>query len=227
MPITTEPKGPKPNVPQTAKVVIQYQNTTDPARRAANIFHVTGIPASGLTDLMLNTFATSFSSNWATALAGVLGTTWQIISCEVVMIDGSGLIGADITVHTGTASTAAMPPNCAVVVSWKATQVTWRGGRPRTYIPGVTAGALSHADDSAISNTFAAALVSQMKAFINNIDATTVNGSTVALCAVSYFSKGAFRSPPLVVQFFAPQVHQRVASQRRRSGKEGLFLTSS
>lgn len=227
MPITTEPKGPKPHIAGAYKVQVIFQNTTDPARRAANVFHVNQLTVAPPTVAQLNSYAASFSSAYATALAGVLGTTWKIISCVVTALDGSGLQGTDNTSHTGTASTPAMPPGNAVTVSWTAVGQSWRGGRARTYIPGVTSGCLVNPDDSAITVSFANALVSQMKTFLNAVIALNLNGVQTNLVLVSYFSKGAFRSPPLTAQILAPLVHQRVSSQRRRSGKEATFGVSS
>lgn len=228
MPITTEPKGPKPPVGGLIKVQFQYQQISDPSRRAANILHYSTFNATHTpTNTDLAAWVATLSSDWANALSGVLSTNWKIISATATMLDGSGNQGVDTTSHTGTASTVALPPGTSVVVTWKASGVSWRGGRPRTYLPGVTSGCQTAGDDSSITTSFASALVSQMKTYITNGNAIALAGGTTNLTVVSYFSKGAFRIPPQLFPISAPVVHQRLASQRRRSGKEGTFLVSS
>jgi hypothetical protein len=65
--------------------------------------------------------------------------------------------------------------------------------------------------------------------FLTQVNATTVTGGTISLGTISYFNRTINPTPPYLrtVPVFFPylgvKIHERLDSQRRRSGKESSF----
>lgn len=116
----------------------------------------------------------------------------------------------------GTGSGTVLPANTAVVLSWLSSAF-WRGGKPRTYIPGVQSGFAdtNHSLLDASRTTFA----TQAEALRNNVNGITtpaVDKTTMGF--VSYASGKVWRSTPLFLPFSGVVVHDRLGTQRRRLG---------
>lgn len=223
MPITTEPKGSKPPIANVAKVSITYANTLDAKLTAANVFYVksAGITAA-LASTGINTFIGSFESAWKTRMLPFIAPQGKLIGVKFATVDGNGLQGFGVFSDVGTAGSGALPPQCAIAITWLGQGVTWRGGRPRTYLPNVPSGNVGGSVASLVSG-IALSMANAAVGFMNDIAALTIAGSSVALGTVSYYSRGAFRTPPLWVPYVGAVVHDRLDSQRRRSGKERLY----
>jgi hypothetical protein len=119
---------------------------------------------------------------------------------------------------TGTGTTV-LEAGLAAVLSWL-TSGYWRGGKPRTYLPGAT-GNISATAQSQWSSAFLTAMQTAAGTFRTDINGitggTTITGTALGL--VSFFSAGSPRVPPLFFAFTGVKIHPRVAHQRRRDGK--------
>jgi hypothetical protein len=115
-----------------------------------------------------------------------------------------------------------LAPQSAVCWSWSIA-ASYRGGKPRTYLPGIPQSALSDPNGAAITPTYATALEGYGVAFKSAVNSITVSPSGIELGSPSYFLHNAVRPTPIFFPFLACTVHERVDSQRRRSGKESSY----
>jgi hypothetical protein len=134
----------------------------------------------------------------------------------------SGAVATDTTPAPGGAGGIAFPPSVAWVTSWRS-GATWRGGRPRSYWPGAPEALTSNSSSAEIITAQNANLQSDSAAFLTAMNAIVLGGITGACGFPSYFTKGAFRPTPVFFPFSSAAVHGRLASQRRRTGKERGF----
>lgn len=222
MAIKTEPKGPKPPLAGLVKVVMTYQSDSIPIARAANVMHAISTPVISYSQANIATLATDFYNAWVTAAMPSISAHWTLVACTVTALDGTGLQSTQQGTTIGGASGNANPPQCACCVSWRA-PFSWRGGRPRTYLPGVPVSGQVAAGYAALSTGFTAPLAARMVTFLATVNTFTFSGSIMQLGFPSYYTRGAFRPVPLFFSMTSAVVHDRLDSQRRRSGKESVF----
>lgn len=136
--------------------------------------------------------------------------------------------GQDLTADTGVASSASsaavggiaanpLPANCALVVSWPEA-LRYRGGHPRTYIAGLTAG--QQIDPRHVSVEYAGEIrdaLNQIKADMHTVVHGGVAG--VEFGALHRVKDKVNRNPPLFTPFGPATANTRIDSQRRRLGK--------
>jgi hypothetical protein len=219
----TEPTGPRPPIVNTAKVVYLTALTADPARIANNIFHFQlGVPANPLTNAQMVSLASQTLPLYASFVSYSLTSGAKVLAATATALDGSGAQGVATGSTVGGDPGQPLPPQCAVGVTWKAA-FSWRGGRPRTYLPFVTNNALNSPGDSTLSASWSGNVASHADAFISACNLLTIGSQSVTLGFVSYFHNYAFRTPPLFYFYTQGVVHERMDSQRRRSGKESAF----
>lgn len=125
----------------------------------------------------------------------------------------------------GTAGGPACPPQVAVCISWSIAEV-YRGGKPRTYVPGIPQSAVSTASTSQLASSYAASMRTSAQAILSGINTMTVTGGgAFQMGTVSYHSAHAVRPVPLFRSFISSRVHERLDSQRRRNGPESRYPT--
>lgn len=152
--------------------------------------------------------------------------TWSTITVSDLGGDAGQLIGACSI--TGAVSGTALPPQCAVALSWGITG-RWRGGKPRTYIPGIPHTAQTADPGAALAPTYVTSANAAAAAFQLAVNSIAVTGGLAELGVVSYYNKTAnptpphLRSTPMWFPYTGHRVHARLDSQRRRSGKESAF----
>jgi hypothetical protein len=171
----------------------------------------------------MNAFATAFRTTFNSHFIGTFTSDWKTTGVVATMLDGTGTTGLDPTSTSGTNAPPTFPPQVALTLTWKAS-IFWRGGKPRTYIPGIPTSACANAGSSLLLGSFTSAVQAQAGLFnlgVNGI--TSFSPNTVTLGFVSYFSRGAFRTPPVFFPFNNVVIHDRLDSQRRRSGKESSY----
>lgn len=188
----------------------------------ANVFWLmtvaAGLPAAG----DVNQLANVMYQNYSNAFMSHLDAACTFERCRVTYFpDGADtVIFGEHTASTpgGVATTALMPASSSVVVSWFAS-VYWRGGKPRTYLPGIP-----HAYQSGVNKITQAsadalnAAASQFRSTVNSSTAGVFN--TVTLGLVSFVSQKADRPTPLFFPIETNAVHTRLDTQRRRLGAE-------
>jgi hypothetical protein len=197
-------------------------------RIARNILHVftpgtfsTSNPAQLqlLADALFNLLTTG-----ASAIPNMFTSSTSLQN--VTVKDLGGTTATATSTHApqaGVATGTAHPPQVACTISWNIAE-SYRGGKPRTYVPAPPINATLPAGSSTIDPTFATAADGYWTAFMNGVNALTVaGGGGYVLGTVSYFASHVVRPTPLFRQYLAVRVHERLDSQRRRSGPEALF----
>jgi hypothetical protein len=195
------------------------------------IFHVrrndSAAMVAGDIDNLANAFKASGTTNPINKFAASLSSSWNWVTVAVTDLGGTGYINQETVTQAGSATGAFLPIQCAVAVSWHALGITWRGGRPRNYFSGVPTAAGSPGNGAQLTSAYTSALVTAAVAFQNAVELIALTGSaTPQLGMISYHSHGAIRGTPLFLHYAGVNVHQRLDSQRRRSGKESSFGVS-
>lgn len=216
--------APLPAVVNAVKLVWKWASTA--GRIARNIMFAQTPPAADTTDsVFLKAIANAIMTSLSTAgLGGSVGTTWSLNNVEAHDLSGaSESVGvSDHAAIAGTASGTLLPPQCAVVISWHIA-ASYRGGKPRTYLPGIPSTALNLSYDSVLNPTYATGVQTQANNFASSFNASSPGGHDCILGTVSYHSGHAVRPTPIFRPFGEAVVHERLDSQRRRNGKESAF----
>jgi hypothetical protein len=134
--------------------------------------------------------------------------------------EGADLGASQSTPELGQLTDAILPVSVACAISWSVQQ-HYRGGHPRTYVPGMTIGWV------ASGNTFNAgqigALADDANSFLSDINAHQVgNFSDAHLGTVSFVLRKEWRDPPVFRDYIpdGATVDARVDTQRRRLGRD-------
>lgn len=159
---------------------------------------------------------------YTTHFAPVQGGTIKHDRCRVTYFTSDVdvvILGEHSGSSTGTAVGGSnLDAGAAITVTWDA-NVFWRGGKPRTYLPGpLTTNLLdtSHFSQAYINSVFTAA-----NAYLTQVNTLTSGVFTdVSLGLVSFFSKQPTAIRPKFFPITAARVGSRVDHQRRRVGAE-------
>lgn len=221
---------PLPPIPNVLKVVLGFDNapTAPPyLSRANNVLHLQ-YTTMGFTATECVTVANAALSWYNTHFIASMSTSWRIVNAQATAVDGTGVFGVSTSAPIlGTAASAPLPPQCAAVLSWVGAP-GYRGGKPRTYLCGLPTSAIV-ASSSALTSTYALQIKTGATAAIADMSPFTIGGVVPVLGTVSYVKKSLnptpphYRGTPLFWQYLAVNVHERLDSQRRRSGKERSF----
>jgi hypothetical protein len=186
----------------------------------ANVFHAQLTTSGTISQADLDAWTTAFQAAYKTRFAPRCSpAVTYVLAKNILYSPGGGELISSITMTgLGTNGGTIVPDLSACeVVSWLST-VYWRGGKPRTYIPGpVTANILS-------SRTLQAAEITALQAagagFRNDVNALTSGGITgTSFGFVSFASGNAPRPNGIFYPITGATVHPRIGSQRRRLGK--------
>ena len=130
---------------------------------------------------------------------------------------GGELVSSSSMTGTGSSGgTAVANDGTCKVASWLST-VYWRGGKPRTYLPGVSTSETT--GDHSLTAGEITALKTAAAGFRTAVNALTSGGITgTTLGFVSFRTGNADRVPPLFYAFTGATVHPRLGTQRRRLG---------
>jgi hypothetical protein len=161
----------------------------------------------------------------STPMASNISSTWTLQNCTCHDLGGTSASAVSTTpALPGTAAAAPFSANTAVVISWQWAPAI-RGGRPRTYIPGIPQNAILTTGSSQLSSAYAGSMYAAAAAFLTSVNAHTPPGgaSHMTLGAVSYYHGHAVRPTPVFNPFLSARVHERLDSQRRRLGKEATY----
>lgn len=174
------------------------------------------VPSQSDLDSLLLSIGNAYNSHFKAYRSSSVPTE----SCSALFYDSSGpaLVSETPLVLNGTGAASVLPSNCCVVVSWRIA-AHYRGGHPRTYLPGVP-------DAEAVTSrlldtTYIANLAASANDFIAAINVLTHGSVTaVELGTVSFVTKKDWREPPIFRPYVAggATVDQRIDSQRRRLG---------
>lgn len=217
-------KIPKPPLANTLKFINNWVGPT--SRIAKNIWYALFPSSTPLSSpSFLQAAANGAMNSFMSVLTGArLSSLWKLNS--VTAIDNSGTSTNQATSNVGsmpgTDSGPAYPPQCAVVLSWK-TPITARGGRSRWYLPGVPLDANNATGDSALNPAYCAGLESLAAQWLSAFNILSIAGAIPTAGTISYQLHHAALPAPVFQLYTAVKVHERMDSQRRRSGKEATF----
>lgn len=211
---------PRPNLPGANRVVLSMKSTDEIGGHvAANVFYIDSAAASP-TASDLNAAAAAISAAWSSDLAAHFCTHWQLVEVSVTALNGTETQGVDSTVVPGTGQTDPLPPGVAACVSWSI-NAAYRGGHPRTYMPGISASYLTAIGSNELSTTAAVNLVASWQNFANAVNIITIDTDTVTMGTVSYVRNKTPRVTPVFYAYAVAntRMNTRLANQRRRNGK--------
>jgi hypothetical protein len=220
------PRIPLPPIANVVKVILNY--TLAASRTANNILHIKtggGFVPSDITQMvqLANKLFTLLTTG-GSAIPNLFTSSTKLNS--VVVKDMGGTSTQAISTASpvaGVATGTGHPPQVAVTVSWQVAG-TWRGGKPRTYSPCPPINASVPAGSSTLDPAFAGSVEATWSAFFTAVAGiTTAPTGTFQLGMVSYFTGHALRPSPIFMEFTNAKVHERLDSQRRRSGPESAF----
>ena len=144
-----------------------------------------------------------------------MSNTVTLQQCKLTSYEAGGeFIATSSASHAGGTADQTFPANVCVLISWGIPE-HYRGGHPRTYLPGGAqlASGSRKLIDSGVQATFTA----EAAAFMGDINALTTPGITeVNLGTLARVRAGAALTPAEFEGFTSAFCRQRVASQRRR-----------
>lgn len=173
-------------------------------------------------DALMAAFTTLPNGFWS-QMETITSTAFTYNEVEMTDLSTGGLQISQSLDVSGIVSGDALPPQCAVCISWLIT-ARWRGGKPRTYLPGIPLSALTTSGGSALTTAY----MNDVASVGNNIllywaGVSLPSASTVEQVCLSYRTAGAPRISPVTFPIVGAECHGRLDSQRRRSGKESAF----
>jgi hypothetical protein len=222
MPSKNEPPGAKPFVPGLVKVQMLWTKTAAPTGTMANVMHAYWSDHLNHPVADLASLATYWGTQYITRLGAYHAGSYQLTSVVASSLGGDGAQSVVANGSSGTGSGFALPPQCALCISLLS-GIVQRGGRGRVYMPGIPDGATTQADSQEITTAWATNVKTGMNSFITDISGHLISGVGIAICVPSYYTKYTLRPVPVIGLVTGCNVHQRLDSQRRRSGKESLY----
>jgi len=168
----------------------------------------------------LQSIVDGVSAAWNTDLAPQVPAQVSLSEVEAVWTPtvGTEIIAQNSTVHAGTLSaTIVADASAAFVLNWHL-NAYYRGGHPRTFLPGVYTASVTNGSD--LVPAYQAAVQSGALAYLNAVNALTHgNISATLLGTVSFQSGNAWRTPPIFRAFTGVSVGGKIGTQRRRIGR--------
>lgn len=160
---------------------------------------------------------TSISSSWNTRIVPRQPSTvvMNLLSAVWKTPGGGEIVATNATTRTGSNGGGTINNiSTAVVVNWHIDQY-YRGGKPRSYMPGVLT------TDTSDGHTLNATPVSNwqtaMDGFRTDINALTTGGiSAVKLGTVSFQRALEWRDPPVFYPYNSVTIRSTFGTQRRR-----------
>ena len=201
-------------------VRVAVNTTVAGANNAANIFWCQLSTSGTIAQADLDTWTAAFGAAYKTNLGARMGSgvTFKSVTSSLFTPGGGVLQSTAVLSGTGTeVGTNGIDAAACKIVSWQTT-VYWRGGKPRTYLPGLVTA------DTATNYSLTATEVSNLKtaaagfrAAINALTASTITGTVLGF--VSFTTGNVARPVPLFFSFTGANVHPRFGQQKRRLGR--------
>lgn len=210
--------------PNVVEAAVACSN--DSGQQSVNVLHFkfgTQPVNNDLVDLANEVFLNATASGPPPGLwLNAMDTAWSINS--VTVTDLTGVAGQAVSTHAavqGAATGPALPPQCALCVSWIIPR-RYRGGHPRTYLPGIAQSQLAKPEGSALTALCISATGEAADNFLVAMNAyKTGTSNSVTMGSVQHSTARTPIAQPNFWPFLASKVGPRIDSQRRRSGKKG------
>lgn len=208
-----------PAVPNVVRVAHEGTIDTYPW---AGISHWRYVTSSGpLTSTQLEAALAKFVNSWRDNIRPALADS--VIDSQVVGIDLTSSTAAVAVALDGDAGGHTEPiisPEACLLVT-KPVGRRYRGGHPRTYWPGLSSYYVTTDHGRSVDAATFAAIQARFATYYTDIPpAVTTDGDTNCSSwhevSVSYHGGGVLRTVPLVDDILSYNVHQVLATQRRR-----------
>lgn len=157
-------------------------------------------------------------TSYVTYLLSQQSSNYTQTGWDATWIDAPGTSVDAHHIASASGSAGAAPEDAAAcyVVDWLIGRY-YRGGHPRTYLPGVLNAAITNG--SIIGPTYQANLGDQASAWITHVNGlSTGNITAVQLGTVSFALHHAWRNPPVFEAYTGAKVRGFLGTQRRRIG---------
>jgi len=164
-----------------------------------------------------DTLISGISSAWGTALITSLtnSTIMNLVQGVWIPTAGVELMSSNSTARTGSGGTSEMSDSAACYVISHHIGAYYRGGHPRTYLPGIPATSVTNG--STISGAGAAAIAGTWGSFATAIKALTAGDITaVDVGTVRFSSHNAWLVPPVFYPWQSHTCRTTLGTQRRR-----------
>ena len=211
MPPGTRP----PTPPDIVRVSIDGDIAGQPF---TNVYHCqtdNDITSSAGVDDFIDAFLSALSGS---SLIGGLSNVTHVTGIQgVVQLDEDSAVEAQSSASiTGGNGSPYLPASMCAVLSWLSSAY-WRGGKPRTYLGGLSS---SSADTNhSLLDSFKTSLQSLAEDFLDGVNAiTTPAVDQTKMGFVSYATGKVWRTTPVFFEYSGVRIHDRLGSQRRRLG---------
>jgi len=166
------PRPPLPDVP-TLRCNLDYTQTDGFTGGGRFYISYSGSPPTAGN---CATYAGDIAAAWLAQLAAIVNDDWALTEVDVLDIASySGLRGFWTGSHSGSAGAAALPAQCAANCEFNISR-TYRGGKPRMYLPPPVDGSLT--TPSMYTSGFVSALSASVGDFFAAILGVTVGSTT-------------------------------------------------
>lgn len=215
---------PRPPLADTAKCEMTF--TGPDSVVGTCIFYVKGTSdISGLT--ALGDIAALIQTGLGTTgntVVGLMNNQWKLTGIRCIDNSGSteNVSVLDLNV-SGAKANQPLSPQVCVVLSWQIA-AHYRGGHPRTYLPGIDSTAIDVSGGKNITSTFRVDYEAAGDTLMSTINGGSGTGSPYSMGTISFFSGGVPRGTPLFRLYSAAVVGTRICTQRRRLGKEPALI---
>lgn len=213
------PAGPRPRPPVRSIRVAHTGDISGLPWAAIQWIHADG--ASDITGADLNALATFVGNSYGSNIISHMDSATRLTHTHV------SLYSADLDLLEGDAAFSLAgsvvglqcPAQVCIGISWHVT-VGYRGGHPRTYVPGVPISMLSAANT--VGGTFASSLAAGATTYLSNVNGYTTGAFSdgIHLGTMSFVRARAWRTPPVFLRFISATVDERLDTQRRRLGPD-------
>lgn len=185
----------------------------------AEVFWFMTTNSGGLTIPAVQALGVKLLQPWQIEFLSLLASDLGVALTTTTFYGDAGLVITAESAETlvGGSTAATREDQVAVVVSWLVGS-TWRGGKPRTYLPSPEG--LASADTAHITAAAATTLQAHGVQAITDWNAVTSGPFlTCQFVCLRFFSKGAALVPPQALPVIGCKVDTRFDTQRRRLGK--------
>lgn len=208
------PAGVRPPIPPgIARVAILG---TLMGHRWTQVFYLQ-VSGSAITINDLESLSDEIATLWNTDVAVEVPSVVVLTNVSIVYIPS---VGEELTYegaysHAGSAAgTIVSDASACYVMNWKISSY-YRGGHPRSYMPGVNTASISNGSD--VSAGTQTSLAAAWNSFRNSLNAyTTTNITALTMGTLSFQTANAWRVTPLFRAFTSVTARAKLGSQRRR-----------
>ena len=205
-------------------IKLRFDYSGPDSRTAKNIMYCQLNTPGTITTSLLNQAAAqavdAFTGTSSNGPQQAMNHLWQLLQVEAVDNSGaSEAIGVQAAAFVGAVTGDPCPPQVAVCAGWTI-GAHYRGGHPRTYFPGVSVSQLATPGGAHLSTAATSLWATAAGAMLTEFNLHGPHASTFTLGCIAGSRHGAQLTPPVFYPYLAAVVHNRLDSQRRRSGPE-------